>query len=132
MATVEALGFAVDVDHRYDDSPQGTIAWQFPSPGAQSLIARTTVELTVSLGPAATSPPANATPMVMPDVVGMTRDQALETIRQLNVGFTSTHYVGPGNGDVVVVRQEPAAGTDVYSPEGSWLGTPVKIWVSSD
>lgn len=125
---LESAGFAVEVDHVYEsDVPEGVISYQLHRAG-QRMLLMNTIEILVSKGAVPTTPPSGAQAIPMPDLVGLSRGEAEEIIRRLDLYGPFTKYTVPGSPNTVV-RQEPAAGTDVYGSMGEFPGTMVNLWI---
>jgi serine/threonine-protein kinase len=87
-ATLEGLGFEVEVNEVDADQPAGTVVDQDPKSGEQE--PGTTVTLDVSKGP-------NQDQFQMPNIVGLTQQEAEQQLRQL--GWTGNFDVQDGQTD---------------------------------
>ncbi len=105
-ATLERLGFIVDVDERNADQPEGEVIGQDPGPGSR-LAKGDTVKIVVSTG---------AGSVIVPDVEGQTESSARSnlTFRGLSVIVDEQLTDDPSEDDRVI-DQAPAGGTRVRS-----------------
>jgi serine/threonine-protein kinase len=102
LITGAGLGLRV-VEEFSDDVPRGRVIRQSP-PGESTVRKGDTVTIVVSKGPR-TFP--------MPDVVGMTENEAVATLRGLGLEVRVVDL--PGSSGDRVVGQQPRAGTTVES-----------------
>lgn len=100
LRLLEATGFAVAVDSVQDDAPTGTVLEMEPAPGTE-LPLPGDIRMTVSLGP----------PRVpMPDLLGMSEEDALDTLTALGLPVAAVDTVFRfGRDRGVVVEQAPPA-----------------------
>lgn len=118
---LEQLGFSVAIGTPVaSEQPAGTVAMTIPAANTRVDVG-TTVTVSPSSGQAATGT------VVMPDVAGMTTDQALSALA--SAGFTGTMYQYNEPSTSVpagqVIRTDPAAGTPVAPNDD------VKVYVST-
>lgn len=111
---LEAQGFQVEVQRKAsDEAPEGVVFAQQPEAGAE-VAEGSVVTVTASSGPATAE---------VPDVVGRTRDQAVQALEQADLRATTANV--PSNASPgTVVAQSPAAGQRVD------VGSSVRINVS--
>ena len=95
---LERAGFRVDVHEQPSTSTEGTVLAQDPAGGARAR-QHSIVVLTVAARSPTPSPTASVSPLpptvLVPDVIGLPRREALDQLRRL--GFTTTVVVGPCN-----------------------------------
>ncbi len=103
---LQSLGFVVDVQEEFSERvDRGRVISQRPAKGTQ-LQPGKTVTIVVSLGPPE---------FPMPNVVGMSRDDAVAKLTAL--GLRVDVAIVPGHGGSRVVFQEPATGTIVHADD---------------
>ncbi|WP_020663537.1 Stk1 family PASTA domain-containing Ser/Thr kinase [Amycolatopsis benzoatilytica] len=109
---VESAGFVVKRKDQSSDQPKNQVIDQQPNGG--NLPPGSTVTLTVSSGPAQ---------IQMPDLTGMTEEQALQTLQgQGWSGTVQTTTTNNGNGKPgTVVKQNPTAGTTISTTQAITL-----------
>ena len=101
-STLESLNINVTVSRKFAAQPAGTVIAQAPQAG-QTVDQQSTVTLTVSRGPRE---------FPMPDVVGMSREEARSTLE--GAGLRVEEQLVPGNDEGnTVVGQLPRRGTTV-------------------
>lgn len=118
---LEQLGFSVSIGTPVaSDQPAGTVAMTIPAANT-----RVDVGTTVTVSPSSGQAPSGT--VTMPDVTGMTTDEALAALA--GAGFTGTMYqYDEANSSVPagqVIRTDPASGTPV-APNAD-----VKVYVST-
>lgn len=92
--------------YQYSSEPVGTVLQQNPGPDTD-ITGSTTLELVVSRGP-------ENTRIAVPDVRGLTMNQALERISQAQVNFSFTIRPASGNERPdTVIAQNPGAGQEI-------------------
>ncbi|MDR2182281.1 MAG: PASTA domain-containing protein [Treponema sp.] len=92
--------------YQYSPEPAGTVLQQNPEPDAD-ITGSTTLELVVSRGP-------ENTRIAVPDLRGLTMNQALERISQAQVDFSFTMRSASGDERPdTVIAQNPAAGQEI-------------------
>jgi eukaryotic-like serine/threonine-protein kinase len=110
-ALLADAGFEVSASEDHSDRvPSGVVISQDPPKGTE-LQPGNTVAIVVSLGPPV---------FTMPDVVGMSREEAVATLQALGAEVRVVLVLQPGT---TVVYQEPAAGATVH------VGDVVEIYV---
>jgi serine/threonine-protein kinase len=110
-AALAEAGFEVTATEEYSDQvPAGAVISQDPPKGTE-LQPGNTVAIVVSLGPPV---------FTMPDVVGMSREEAVATLERLGAVVNVVLVLPPG---ATVIYQEPAPGTTVH------VGDVVEIYV---
>ena len=106
QAILESLGFVVVVERVYHDSvAAGNVIDQNPRSGM--LQSGDSVSLYVSLGRQS---------VIMPNLVGMTRDEATVVLAGINIGF-AFHSVGEYSESIandIVISQQPLGGTELF------------------
>ncbi len=128
VSALESAGFEVEISREYSsDVAEGVVVTQFGR-ARQKAMLFSPLEILVSKGPVPTTPPPSAPAITMPDLVGLTRQEAEDAIRRLNLYGPFMKYTVGGN-PTTVIRQEPAAGTDVYGSMGDFPGTMVNLWI---
>jgi serine/threonine-protein kinase len=122
-AALTAAGLIVDriLTVYSDDVPAGQVADQTPAAGA-SVVEGTPVTISVSAGPQ-TSPSPEASPV--PNVVGMTRADALATLQQAGYSAVMTEQASATVPAGQVISQTPQAGVLAQQ------GTSVTLGVST-
>lgn len=125
---LQSAGFTVEIKEVYNSEvPEGVISYQRNRAGEKTMLAWP-LQILVSKGPVPTTPPSSAPAITMPDLVGLSSQEAEEIIRRLDLYGPFTKSTVPGSPDTVI-RQEPAAGTDVYASMGEFPGTMVNLWI---
>ena len=110
--TLKNAGLTYTTAEVYSDAdPAGTVAQTSPVAGS-SVAPKTQVLLLISQGPV----PPDTTHAIVPDVVGMTQDEATATLEDL--GFTVSVFAVPSTRKAgMVVAQFPGAGSE--QPKGA-------------
>ncbi len=100
LMVLEASGFDVAVDSVEDEAPKGRVLEVDPGPGTE-LPLPGHVQVTVSLGPPR---------VTMPDLLGMTQDEALDSLDVLGLSVAAVDTVFRfGRDQGLVVEQAPPA-----------------------
>jgi eukaryotic-like serine/threonine-protein kinase len=107
--TLSDLGFRprLEGERPSDSFPRGTVIWQDPAPGTV-LQPNAAVQLVISAGP---------TLVAVPDVIGMSLQQAAQIFAAAGVRFGVVDTVSGGKERGVILATRPAAG--VGRPRGS-------------
>jgi beta-lactam-binding protein with PASTA domain len=101
-ATLESLGFIVDVEERNSDLPAGQVIGEAPGPGSR-LKKGSTVKLTVSNG---------AGTVIMPSVIGQSKEAAIANLRSRGLRITVIERETEDESeDDRVLDQAPESGT---------------------
>lgn len=116
VARLEAGGFAVEVTRVYSDEPEGQMVLsQEPRPGSRQLL-RSGVEIILSKGEEPPQPPGPTG--VVPDVVGMTRSDADEVMRDAGFRVSVFSFIPSDQLAGTVLSQDPAAGEEFPLGDG--------------
>ncbi len=101
IAALEAAGFLVNVDRRYDDVDEGTVILQEPASEEAPRGAEVTV--VVSDGPE---------PVVLPNVVGKTSDEARSILEDAGFEVVAAEEFSDTVDEGKVIRQDPVTGAE--------------------
>jgi beta-lactam-binding protein with PASTA domain/tRNA A-37 threonylcarbamoyl transferase component Bud32 len=109
VKAIEQAGFVLgEVDERPDsEKPEGTVVSQDP-PAGKETTRGTRISIVVSMGPET---------VTVPDVVGVSRDQALRLLRSAGLGAGNISEEPAAQNKGTVIRQNPPSGTK--APKGS-------------
>lgn len=122
-------GFEYRINRETSDQPSGIVIAQEPAPGAKA-DEGSTVEVTVSRGGSTTTTTTTTTTVTtvttvsVPDVVGMTQDEATQALTSAGL-VPRIEIVESSQSPGSVISQTPDAGTQVGT------GTPVTIGIAS-
>lgn len=116
------LGFRprLDGERPSDSFPQGAVIWQDPPPGTV-LQPNSAVQLIISAGP---------TLVAVPDIIGMSLQQAAKIMAAAGVRVGTVDTLGGGQERGVVVATRPAPG--VGRPRGSTVSVVITRGPESD
>lgn len=115
VARLEAGGFAVDIGRYFSAAPEGLVLSQSPRAGDRGLLGRG-VRIAVSKGEEPPQPPGPTG--VVPDVVGMTRSDADEVMRDAGFRVSVFSFIPSDQPAGTVLSQDPAAGEDFPLGDG--------------
>lgn len=115
VAALEQSGFEVDVDRGYSPEPEGTVVFQTPRAGDKALQAWG-AQITVSKGEEPPQPPGPTA--VVPDVVGMTKDDALAAMEAAGFRVSVISWIPSDGQRGIVLSQDPEAGVEFEQGDG--------------
>jgi len=104
LGSLQEVGLSAQVFNDYSDSvKRGDVIGQLPAPGA-STPAGTEAVLLVSSGP----PPAPTTLVALPEVVGMTEQEAVSALQQAGLSPQVVREYSPSAAEGTVIAQLPS------------------------
>jgi hypothetical protein len=115
VAELAAINLRANVDRVYSTEPEGRVFHQSPGAGGRALL-RSGVDIYVSKGEEPPQPPGPTG--VVPDVVGMTRSDADEVMRDAGFRVSVFSFIPSDQPAGTVLSQDPAAGEEFPLGDG--------------